>query len=58
MAKIYPPDKEVNNCNECPGKTAKRRVGQTYQYYCGILQQYRAIDPTTVPADCPLNDKP
>jgi hypothetical protein len=58
MAKIYPPDKVVTCCNDCPGKTAKKRVGSNFHYYCSILQQYRAIDPTTTPPDCPLNDAP
>lgn len=50
----YPTGVIVSACNNCPGKTAKKRVGGIYWYYCAQLLQYRPIDPTTVPADCPL----
>jgi hypothetical protein len=51
----YPTGVIVTACNNCPGKTAKKRVGAVYAYYCAQLQQYRVIDPTTIPADCPLS---
>lgn len=48
----------VTCCNDCPNKTAKKRVAGVYQYYCAALGTYRAIDPTTIPADCPLPPAP
>jgi len=56
MAKVYPPDITVTKCNDCPGKTAKRRVGGIWHYMCNILQKYRPIDPETIPSDCPLSN--
>jgi hypothetical protein len=48
----------VTNCNTCPNKTAKKREAGKWVYYCAALGTYRAIDPATIPADCPLPEAP